>query len=64
MSKKQFFFGIILAAVLGGVVAAGVMQALNQEQPPLPAFQDDQNVKLSKYLADSTFIVPIHPGQL
>lgn len=58
MSKKQFFLGIILAAVLGGAVAASVMQALNQDQQPIPAFQDDQNVQLSKYLADSTFIVP------
>lgn len=58
MSKKQFFLGILLAAVLGGVIAAGVMQAFQIEQPPKPAFQDEQNVKLSKYLSDSLFVVP------
>ena len=58
MSKKQFFLGIMLAAMLGGVVAAGVLQALNQDQSPIPAFKNDQKVQLSKYLSDSTFIVP------
>jgi Do/DeqQ family serine protease len=58
MGKKQFFLGIFMAAILGGIVAVSVVELLQDERPVIPAFQNGQNVQLSKYLADSNFIVP------
>ncbi|MEM7548212.1 MAG: Do family serine endopeptidase [Bacteroidota bacterium] len=62
MSRKQFFLGIILAAVLGaGIAVSGVIyfQPKQQTQPiQQTSFEDKQNVYLSNFLKDSAFVVP------
>lgn len=58
MNKTQFFLGITLAALLGGVIAVGIMQYFNSTNPASGNFQNERNVQLSKYLADTSFIVP------
>ena len=63
MSKKLFFFGILLAAVLGGLVSIGFMQLLDNDPPAVPAYQNEQNVQLSKFMDDSTFTRSgVHPS--
>jgi serine protease Do len=58
MNKTQFFIGILLAALLGGVMAVGLMQYLDIRSPVTTTFQNDRNVQLSKFLSDTSFIVP------
>lgn len=58
MNKTQFFLGIFLAALLGGMMAVGLMQYFDTGKPTTTAFQNDSNVQLSKFLSDTSFIVP------
>lgn len=58
MNSKQFIVGIMLAAVLGGLVAVGLMQLMKNDTPTYTSFSEQQQVQLSKYLADTNFIVP------
>jgi Do/DeqQ family serine protease len=59
MSKRQFFGGIILAALLGGAVAVGLLTYLDdtpaQRYANLPSAD---NVAFSNFLADTTFAIP------
>ncbi|WKN44814.1 Do family serine endopeptidase [Tunicatimonas pelagia] len=62
MSQKKFAFGIILAAILGGLVSVGITNYLGvQPTSPYASFDDKQqgvqypNVN---FLADSNFSVP------
>ncbi len=59
MSKRQFFAGVILAALLGGAVAVGLLTYLNDT--PAKRYANlplSNNVELSNFLADTTFAVP------
>lgn len=58
MSAKQFVIGIILAAVLGGMVAVGVMRFFADDNPGYRSFNEKQNVQFSKFFADTNFVVP------
>ena len=59
MNKRQFFVGIMLAALLGGFVAVALVQYFRPNKPSFSAqMQNSQEVQLSKYLADTNFTVP------
>lgn len=58
MNAKQFIIGIILAAVLGGTVAVGLMNFLEEDDTGYTSFNEKQNVQFSKFLADTNFVVP------
>ncbi len=58
MSTKRFILGILVAALLGGVVAVGLLKYLEREKPSYSSFAQKQNVQLSNFLSDTNFVVP------
>ena len=59
MSKKLFFVGIILAALLGGGVAVGLLTYLGDSPAKRYAnLPTADNVAFSNFLADTTFAIP------
>ncbi len=59
MSKGQFFVGIILAALLGGAVAVGLLTYVNDTPAKRYAnLPSADNVAFSNFLADTTFAIP------
>jgi len=59
MNKKQFFVGIVLAAFLGAVLAIGGFSYFVKAQLPSATPQaQTTSFKLSKYVPDSTVVVP------
>ena len=59
MSKRQFFVGIILAALLGGAVAVGLLTYVNDTPAKRYAnLPSADNVAFSNFLADTTFAIP------
>ncbi len=57
MNKKQFFLGIILASLIGGIVALAGASYLSQ-QNSATNFTDKQDASLVNWLADDKFIIP------
>src|SRR5690606_3979882 len=57
MNKKQFFLGVILAALIGGLVALAGVSFLSQPQSAT-SFTEKQNTSLVNWLADEKFTVP------
>ncbi len=59
MSKKHFYLGIILAAFIGGLVAAGGFYLVRDNRSvELQALQQGQNVRFTSYLNSEDFTVP------
>ena len=60
MSKGQFIVGIILAALLGGGVAAALLTYFDEGQPKAYANLSGggNNVQFSNFLADTSFAIP------
>ena len=59
MSKKHFYFGIILAALIGGLMAvAGFYLSRSDASQQLNPLNDRQNVRFSSYIDPSDFTVP------
>ena len=60
MSKGQFIIGIMLAALLGGGAAAGLLTYFNdyQEKPYANLSTNANNVQFSNFLADTNFAIP------
>lgn len=58
MNSKQFIVGIVMAAVLGGLVAVGLMKLMKDDTPAYNSFNEQRQVQLSKYLTDTNFVVP------
>ncbi len=57
MNLKQFFLGLLLAAVLGGFIAVGAYRLFFPHRT-YESFEQIQNVRFSSYLRDSAFTVP------
>jgi serine protease Do len=57
MNNKQFFLGIILASIIGGVIALAGASYLTQ-QNSASNFTDKQNTSLVNWLSDEKFNVP------
>ncbi len=57
MSKKQFILGLVLASLMGGIIALAGFKFFNTEKV-YESFEQKQNVRFSSYLSDSSFIVP------
>lgn len=49
MNKKQYFFGIIIASVMGGVIALGGYQLIKGDQPTPLMHTNNQPLQLSSY---------------
>lgn len=58
MNKKQFFIGMLLAAFLGAVIALGGFSFLVKQQPGMQPNAQTANFKFSKYVDDSSAIIP------
>ncbi len=58
MSKKQFIAGILFAAFLGGLFALGGFKLFEKDQPRYDTYQQNQNVRFSSLLSDTSFTVP------
>lgn len=59
MNKKHFYFSVILAALIGGLVAvAGFYLTRENRAPELDGFTERQNVRFSSYLNPEDFTVP------
>ncbi len=58
MSKKQFYIGLLLASIFGGMVALAGFKAFDKEQPQYESIGQSQNFQFSNFLSDSSFIVP------
>lgn len=57
MNKKQFFLGVILAALIGGLVALAGASFFSQPQSATN-FTEKQNTSFVNWLADDKFTVP------
>lgn len=57
MNKKQFFLGIILASLIGGIVALAGASYLSQ-QNSATNFTEKQDASLVNWLADDKFVIP------
>ncbi len=59
MNKKHFYFSVILAALIGGLVAvAGFYLSRENRSQELDAIVERQNVRFSSYLNPEDFTVP------
>ena len=58
MSKKYFFIAILLASLVGGLVAVGFLQFFSEKAQPNQSLNNNQTGQFSNFLADSAFIVP------
>lgn len=59
MSKKDFYFSIILAALIGGLVSVGgVYLTQDQQAAEFERLQERQNVRFSSYIDPADFTVP------
>ncbi len=58
ISKRQFFIGILLAAFLGGVLAAGSVQFFKNEGEGNATFYADQTARFTSLLKDTDYTVP------
>lgn len=58
MSRKQYFIGLILASLFGGLIALAGFRYLSPATQTYNSFDERQNVKFSSLLADSAFTVP------
>jgi serine protease Do len=57
MNKKQFFLGIVLASLIGGVVALAGASYLSK-QNSATNFTDKQDASLVNWLSDDKFVIP------
>ena len=57
MSKKQFFFGLVLASFLGAALAIGGMQFFQPEPTPV-TIEQQSPAQFTNYLNDKDFTVP------
>lgn len=58
MSKKQFFLGIVLASLIGGLVAVLGVSLLQSKQNAATNFTEKQNTSFVNWLNDDRFVVP------
>lgn len=58
MDKKQFFLGMLLASLLGAIIALGGFKLMVDDKPGYVNFEQSQGVRFSNFLADSAFTVP------
>ena len=58
MNRKQFFLGIVLASLIGGLVAVLGVGLLQTSQDTSTNFTEKQNASLVNWLNDESFVVP------
>src|SRR5690554_3794992 len=58
MSKRQFFFGVFLASILGALLALGGFKLFGSEENVQRSNEPISNVRFTNLLADTSFIVP------
>ncbi|AEL26188.1 Do family serine endopeptidase [Cyclobacterium marinum] len=58
MNRKQFFLGIVLASLIGGLVAVLGVGLLQTNQDTSTNFTEKQNASLVNWLNDESFVVP------
>lgn len=58
MSKRQFFFGVFLASILGALLALGGFKLFGSEENVQRNHEPVSNVRFTNLLADTSFIVP------
>jgi S1-C subfamily serine protease len=58
MNKRQLLFRLIFASIFGGIVALGGYKLFEKEIPSYIQSPQNNNVKFSNYLNDSSYIVP------
>ena len=58
MSRKQFFVGVFLASVFGALLALGGFKLFLQDENAYENFESASNVRLTNFLADTSFTVP------
>ncbi len=58
VSKRYFIVGIMIASIIGGLIAVFFAKLLVGTQEPYQAMGDKQTGKFSNFLTDSSFIVP------
>jgi serine protease Do len=58
MSKKQFFLGIVLASLIGGVVALLGVSLIQTNQTSTTEFAERQSASFVNWLNDDKFIIP------
>jgi len=58
MNRKQFFLGIVLASLIGGLVAVLGVGFLQTNQDSTTNFTEKQNTSLVNWLSDDKFVIP------
>ncbi|MBS9522533.1 Do family serine endopeptidase [Litoribacter ruber] len=58
MNRGQFFLGIVLASLIGGIVALAGASYFANQQPATTNFGNDNNTSLVNWLSDERFNVP------
>ncbi|WP_162341532.1 Do family serine endopeptidase [Cyclobacterium salsum] len=58
MNRKQFFLGMILASLIGGMVAVLGVSLLQNNQDSSTNFTEKQDTSLVNWLADDRFVIP------
>jgi serine protease Do len=58
MSRRQLMVGLLFASLFGGIIALGGYKLFEKDNPSYMQVPQNNNVKFSNYLNDSSFIVP------
>lgn len=59
MTKRLYFFSILVAAVLGGLVSVAVYNYVTEDRTAdLSSFEEKQQIRFSNILSDTNFTVP------
>ena len=58
MSKRQLIFGLLLASLMGGIIALGGYKLLEKDQPAYIQVPTQNKVLFSSYVNDSSYTVP------
>ena len=58
MNRKLFILGLLLASVMGGVIALAGFKFFTTPEKVYESFEQKQNVHFSNYLKDTAIIVP------
>jgi hypothetical protein len=58
MSRNQFILGLLVASVMGGIIALAGFKFFSSPEKVYESFEQKQNIRFSNYLNDTAVIVP------
>lgn len=58
MNRRQLMVSVLIASLFGGIIAIGGYKLFEEDKPSFIQVPQSNNIQLSSYLNDSSFIVP------